>query len=141
MPAGTGLLTNVRWSSNLTAAAAAATSDVNGVVVDMQNFEGVVFQVSFGTAAADNGLKIQQGDLANGSDMDDLLGSKILGNTRLVVGQVHKPAKRYVRCVAIRGTSSTCDAITAVSYGPKTMPVTSSGVTTESNISPAEGTA
>ncbi len=138
---GTGLIDKIRKTSALAAAATGATSAVNSTVVDTAGAEGVVFSVLFGTAAANNGLKVQQGTLADGSDMADLAGSQILGNTRLVVAQVHKPTKRYLRAVAIRGTSSTVDGITADVYGVRTLPAVSTGTTVESSVSPVEGTA
>ena len=58
---------------------AAGTSAQNSSVIDMQNFDGVVFIAAFGaiTSGAVTSAKAQQGAASNLSDAADLAGSKI----------------------------------------------------------------
>ena len=55
-------------------AVAAGVTNQNGSVIDMSGFEGVQFIALFGalTASQVTSLKVQQGNLADGSDMADL---------------------------------------------------------------------
>lgn len=125
----------------------AGTSTITGSIVDMQGYEGVKFAVQFGTAAADNTIKVQQGDAANMSDAADLEGSEVtLGGAsdELVQSDLLHPIKRYVRMLVLRGTSSTIDAGWSDQYGPRKQPVDNNVVGTIATgtlSSPAEGTA
>lgn len=131
--------------TKVSATASGATSDVNGTVVDMQGYAGVMFIVSLGTAAADNGVKAQQGEQSNLSDAADLAGTQVLsdGTQTDLVLDLYRPLKRYVRAVAVRGTSSTLEAMWAVQYAGSHKPdinVTAAQAA-ELHISPDEGTA
>ena len=132
-------------------ATAAGTTAVNGTVLDMQGFESVKFIACFGalTATQTTSLKIQQGTLANGSDMADLAGSGS-GNladgdgNKCIATELVRPTKRYVRCVVVRGTANAViDAVIAVQMGGRKAPVThdASVAISETVVSPAEGTA
>jgi len=95
------------------APAAAGTTPVNGTVVDTQGYEGVaaIAQLGAVTATGVPTLKLQQGDLADGSDMADIVGAVAVGNDTMsgkCLGvEVHLPTKRYVRPVLIRATANT----------------------------------
>lgn len=126
----------------------AGTTDVESAILDMSGYEGVMFFTSFGTAAADNLLKVQQDDANASGGMADLLGSGVVSgaspSNEDVWADVYRPTKRYVRCVAVVDTSSTVESIWALQYGPRETPVdntTSGTITGESSASPAEGTA
>ncbi len=128
------------------ATTAAGTSTVNGATIDTQGFEGVLFVIKFGTAAADNTIKAQQGAASNLSDAADLAGTSVgVGaSDELVWLDIHKPLERYVRCVALRGTSTTIDGCFAFLYGPSTKPTdneTAGTIHGELHVSPSEGTA
>ena len=131
--------------TKLDATQGAAASDYNGGILDMQGYEGVVFLASLGTAAADNGLKVQQGAASNLSDAADLLGTQLLsdGTQTDLVTEIIKPLERYVRPVVIRGTSSTIEAIWAIQYGNRKGAVNNATTAqaVEIHSSPAEGTA
>ena len=139
---GTGLLDKVGVVKTFDHVAT-GTTDSNSIVVDMQNSEGAVFTTIFGTSATDNGVKAQQGDLANGSDMSDLEGSQLLldGTQTTAALEIHKPRKRYVRVVALRGTTTTVEAGSATVYGKRTYEFPQDADTAaKSVVSPDEGT-
>ena len=130
---------------------AAGTSNQNGSVIDMSGFEGVQFVALFGaiTATQVTSLKVQQGNLADGSDMTDLAGSAhtALADTdgnKCLVTDVFRPQKRYIRCVVKRGTANAViDGVVALLYSPRVEPVTTDATvkSTKLLVSPDEGTA
>lgn len=103
---------------------AAGTSAVNGTAIDMANYEGIVFVVKLGTAAANNSFKLQGGDQSDGSDAVDYASSSVSsdGTSTTLIIDIHKPNKRYVRPVVTRGTSSTIQSITAIRYCGRSLP-------------------
>lgn len=128
------------------AGAEAATTAVNGSVLDMAGFEGVMFLASFGTANAGNYMKAQQGAVSNLSDAADLEDTKVTSGTsdECVALDVYKPQKRYVRPVLVRGASSTTGIIWAIQYGSRVAPrvsALSGTLAIETHVSPDEGTA
>ena len=99
--------------------AVAGTDPVASAILDMAGFRGVVFFTSVGTANAGNYITVQQDDVNATGGMADLLGSKVTSGSSdedLIV-EVIQPAKRYVRAVVTRGSSSTCESIWAAQYG------------------------
>lgn len=127
---------------------AAGTTDVESAILDMQGYEGVIFFTSFGTAAADNLLKIQQNTANSTSGMADLTGTGVTSgaspSNEDVWSEVYRPRERYVRCIAVVDTSSTVESIWAIQYGARVVPVdntTSGTIEGEMAASPAEGTA
>lgn len=134
------------------AAGVAATTDIEGAVLDMQGFEGVLMVVTFGaiTGSAVTSIKAQQGALANMSDAADLLGT---GQTiaddddeQTFYIDLFRPQERYVRLYVDRGTQNAVVAsATYIQYGiqsARKAPVThGTNVSGETHISPAEGTA
>lgn len=124
----------------------AAASNVNGDVIDTANAESALFVVRFGTAAANNTVKVQQGALADGSDMADLEGSQVSvgASDEIVAVEIVKPRERYLRVVVLRGTSSTIEAGFALVGGLRLMPADNAEagtIASEKLISPPEGTA
>jgi len=132
-------------------AVAAGTDDQNSSVVDTQGYQGVKFYTAFGTitAGAVTSVKLQQGAQPNGSDMADLEGTAISvaddDDNQVVVHDIYRPQKRYVRAVVDRGTQNAAiDGIIAVLYGPMAMPTSDDSGTVvgrETYASPDEGTA
>lgn len=141
----------VKISSAVTPTAGVAdTADIEGTVLDMGGFEGVCAVVRMGaiTGNAVTSIKMQGGDLANGSDMTDLEGT---GQTiaddaddKVFYIDVAKPINhRYLRLYVDRGTQNAvvADAV-YLQYGPHHTPVThGTNVSGETHIGPAEGTA
>lgn len=124
----------------------AGTTDVESSILDMAGYEGVVFFTSYGTAATNNILKVQQDDANASGGMADLLGTGVASGSsdEDVWVEVYRPQKRYVRCIAVVDTSSTVESIWALQYGARELPVdntTSGTIIGETHASPAEGTA
>lgn len=143
------LLSNGVEIKSAAATTGAGTSDVNGSEIDMQNYEGVLFIAKFGTAASDNTIKAQQSAEQGGASPDvysDLAGTKVgVGSSdELVWLDIYRPRERFLRMVALRGTSTTLDWAVAIKYGPRKGPVdntTAGTIHGEAHRSPAEGTA
>lgn len=140
---------DVRRAAN---AAAAGTSAVNGTVIDMLGYESIAFVAAFGTLTATQvtGIKVQHGDASDGSDMADLAGSASgnLADTdgnKLLLGEIYRPRKRYVRCVVTRGTANAVlDGVIALLYRAETTPTalhTTVAIAPKVLNSPAAGTA
>lgn len=130
-------------------AGAAGTSDINGSTLDMKGFDGVLVIVRFGeiTASAVTSIKMQQGAASNLSDAADLEGT---GQTvadddddETFYIDLYRPRERYVRVVVDRGTQNAVVASAEyIQYGAHDEPTThGSGVSGETHVSPAEGTA
>lgn len=142
---GIGLLENIKIIKTFDEVTA-ATSAANGTTIDTAGAEGVIFVTIFGTPAANNGVKVQQDSASGMGTAADLLGSQVLsdGTETTVAVQVHKPRERYVRPVAVRGTSTTVPGGIAIVYGLRTCPYDNDAqtdVAAEVHVSPAEGTA
>ena len=131
------------------AAGAAGSTDIEGAVIDMAGFEGVLMVVTFGeiTGSAATAVRAQQGAAANLSDAADLLGTAQTvadnddGDTFYI--DLYRPLERYVRVVVDRATQNAVVAsATYFQYGASDLPVTHGAtVNGELHVSPAEGTA
>lgn len=122
------------------------TSSINGATIDMANYEGVLFVIKFGTAAADNTIKAQQDTASGMGTAADLAGTSVgVGSSDEIVWlDLYRPQERYVRMVAARGTATTIEWGMAIQYGPRVQPVDNAVAGTiygELHISPSEGTA
>jgi hypothetical protein len=127
------------------ATTSAGTSEVDGATIDMSGYEGCLFVAKFGTAASGNTLQAQQSQDSGFASPADLEGSlvTVASSDELVYLDLVKPAERYVRIQAQRGTSSTLDWCIALRYGAKKLPVdndTAGTIAGEVSQSPAEGT-
>lgn len=143
-------LINCIKATRVVNAQAAGTTNVNGAVIDMQGFEGVQFTALFGaiTAGAVTGIKVQQGNMADLSDAADLAGTALAipdtSSNKMLITEVYKPTKRYVRLVVTRGTANAViDGVLAQQFGARVEPPVndSSVAATEYWVSPAEGLA
>lgn len=144
------LLNDVK-KTRVMAAQAAGTTSVEGEISDMSGFEGIQYDALYGTlsSGAVTGLKVQQGDLPDGSDMDDLEGSaQSIAEARdndVLCTDIYRPTKRYVRPVVTRSTgNAVIDGVMATQYGARVRPVTHDSATiagAECLASPPEGTA
>lgn len=130
---------------NLKDAVTAAASNVtDATVVDTAGYEGCVFIAKFGTSAANNGLKAQQDTASGFGTGADLEGSELLldGTSKIAVLDIHRPLERYLRPIALRGTSSTLDSLIAILYNGRNKPITEdAAVSSLVLVSPSEGTA
>lgn len=130
----------------------AGTADINGAILDMQGFEGVLMAVTFGaiTGSAVTSIKAQQGAASNLSDAADLAGTAQTiaddDDDQTFYIDLFRPTERYVRLVVDRGTQNAVVAsATYIQYGiqsARKAPVThGTNVSGELHVSPAEGTA
>lgn len=124
---------------------------INGAILDMEGYEGVMFISQSGTITDGNlVLKAQDGAQANLSDAADLAGTA----TQLNNGQngvasildIFRPIKRYIRAVLVRGgaAGAVIDSVIAIQYGAKKQPVTNDPTTVpiaKTVISPINGVA
>jgi hypothetical protein len=128
----------------------AGTSSVNSSSVDMAQspgFDAVRFSAYFATAASNNTIKLQQSsDNASADDWTDIVGSQVSvgASDELVIADIKRPEKRYLRAVALRGTSTVLGEIRAELYDPRSLPVANVVAGTSASeefVTPAEGTA
>ena len=130
-------------------ARAAGQTGINGAMVDMQGYEGVVAVVEMGTIAATavTSIKWQQSDTTSSGDFTDLEGTGLAiaddAGDEIFVSELYKLTKRYVRIVVARATANAAlRAATYIQYKPREAPVSQgTGVNSELNVGPAEGTA
>ena len=130
-------------------ARAAGQTAINGAMVDMQGYEGVVAVVEMGTIAstAVTSIKWQQSDTTTAADFTDLEGTGLAiaddADDEIFVSELYKPTKRYVRIVVARATANAAlRAATYVQYKPRVAPVSQgTNVGGEIHVGPAEGTA
>lgn len=141
---------NMKISTAITpTAGAAGTTDINGTTLDMSGYEGVLMIVRFGaiTGSAVTSIKAQQGAESDLSDAADLAGT---GQTvadddddQTFYIDLYRPTDQYVRVVVDRGTQNAVVAsANYIQYGARKAPVShGTGVSGETHVSPAEGTA
>lgn len=98
------------------AAQSSAGTQANGATLDMAGFDGVLIFTTITTSNAGNFLKAQQGAAADGSDMADLAGSKVIAaaDASIVCIDLFKPQEQYVRGSVIRAGANT--ALTPMFY-------------------------
>lgn len=126
-----------------------ATGAVTSDVVDMQNYDGVVFFTTFAVANNDNYLKAQQdeNDAVGFGDPEDLAGSKVVAASTNDVTwlDVYRPRQRYIRAYGERGGATTAlGEIYAIQYNGRKLAETNlvtNEVIGKLLISPIAGTA
>jgi hypothetical protein len=130
-------------------AGAAGTDDINGTIVDMKGWQGLLILVRVGalTTGAVTSIKAQQGAASNLSDAADIEGSnQDIADTdddETFYMDIPKVAERYVRVVVSRATENAVIACANyIQYNPVHLPGThGTGVTGETVASLKEGTA
>ena len=118
-------------------AVAAGTADEASASVDMANFEGVKFYVAFGaiTSGAVTKVQVQQSDDNGSSDtFSTLAGGEVTvaddDDNQVVVIDVYRPRKRYLRVNVDRGTqNAVIDGVLGVQYGARKKPVDNDATT------------
>lgn len=130
------------------AAGAAAQTALTSDIVDMANYEGVVFIALTGdvTDTSVLGLNVEHGDASGGGDMADTTLSAAYtagasdADSKMLVVDCFRPQKRYVRAVLTRTTANAVlGGIVAIQYGPRKQPVTqdATAIDVEFAVSPA----
>lgn len=141
---------NVKISSAVTpTAGVAATTAIEGTILDMAGYEGVLVIVRMGaiTTNAVTSIKMRQGADSALGDAADLAGtSQTIADSddgEIFYIDLFRPEERYVQLYVSRGTQNAVVASAEyIQYGPKAAPVTQpSGTNGETHVSPAEGTA
>jgi hypothetical protein len=105
----------------------AGTSTVNSSSVDMAGFSAARFFAYFGTPAANNTIKIQQSaDNGVADSWSDIAGTQVAAGSpdNLVVMDIKDITERYLRVVALRGTSTVLGEIHAELYDGRYPPAT-----------------
>lgn len=130
-------------------AGAAGTADVNGAILNMAGWDGVLMIVQFGAivAGAVTSIKAQQDTVVGFGGAADILGSaQTVADTdddKCFMIDLKRPTEQFVRVVVDRGTqNATCSAVYVQYRGRGPKPVSQgSNVAFEAFHAPAEGTA
>lgn len=126
------LLKNVKITV-VAAAAAAAQTAVEGAILDMAGYDGVLFVALTGDVTDTSALtlKAQQSTANSSSGMADLVGTAAFtagasdADNKALALDVHKPRERYVRAVLTRGTANAAvSGIIAIQYDARSKPTT-----------------
>lgn len=121
-----------------------------GATLDMQGWDGVLAIVQFDAieAGGTNSIKMQQGALANATDMADLTGtSQSIADdydSKVAYIDLYQPRERYVRLYVSKDGAKACaETVTYIQYKGQFNPASAqgTGVAGEQHASPAEGTA
>lgn len=130
---------------------ASGSADRSGATLDMQGYEGVLMVVQFAAVAtgAVVSIKAQQDTASGMGTAADLAGTSITvaddDDNQIFVLDVYRPQERYVRVVVDNdATNASAQSAVYYQYGATDLPVSNNvtdAVTTETHISPAEGTA
>lgn len=130
---------------------AAGTTDVNSPGVDMLGYVGIRFIMGLGTitSGAVTSIKLQQSDDDGAADdYTDLTGTGITiadtDDNKLIITEIWKPLKRYVRLALDRGTqNAVIDFLMAELHNPINAGVTKDATVATQEIAngPGEGTA
>jgi hypothetical protein len=123
------------------APSAGATSPVNGTVLDMSGWDGVLWIARLGTPAANNNIRARQSTTSGGTyaDLKDTLVTHATNNVLMI--DLKRPRAQFVRCQVTRGTTTTIDSLVAIQYRGRSRSFTQPTSTLEQHMSPAEGTA
>lgn len=128
----------------------AGTATITSIAVDTRGYGGALFFTSFGTAAADNYIKVQQSsDDGSADDYTDLSGSQVVSgaspSNEDLYYDVYKPGKRYLKLLAVPTTSSTVESMWVFLYHPNiagaNLGIVSGTLSGEAAQEPIEGTA
>jgi hypothetical protein len=102
----------------------AASSAVNGTIVDLQGWSGVVFILALGAVDGTQDMKAQSDDAVGFGSPTDITGAAITqvtatGDDKIYVLDVPRPAERFVRCVVTNGAGAVADfqQVTGLLYG------------------------
>ena len=134
-------------ASLVAAAATSAGTAVTSSAIDMQGYDAVLLFGTIATANAGNYLKAQQSsDDGVGDAYSDIEGSKVVADdgADVVLLDIRKPMKRYLKGVIIRGGTNTATGdLYAFRYNSRKGPQVNDVLNSQNLvrlISPAEGT-
>jgi hypothetical protein len=124
---------------------ASATGDVDSDVLDMANYDGVVFFTSFGTANSSNSMKAKS-HTTNTTAGSDLTGTSVNSGSsdEDVWVELYRPRQRYVHVKVVREAATKLGDIWALQYGARVHPqdnAVTGTIVGEIHASPTTGTA
>lgn len=126
----------------------AGATDLNGAILDMAGFDGVLMEATFGAivSGAATSVKVQQDtDSAMGAAADLAGTSQTVADTdddKTFYIDLYRPKERYVRLVVKRATQNATVSARYVQYRARTEKTThAADISGEIHLSPAEGTA
>ncbi len=112
---------------------ASGTGTTTGDALDMSTFGSICFVLALGDCAdgAVITLKAQQGSTANLSDAADITGAAVSftasatsADNKLLILDVKRPLKRYVRCAVVVATAAAViESAVSLRYSPAAIPV------------------
>ena len=122
---------------------ATGTTAIDSTAIDMTGYDGVCFIVKLGTAAANNTIKGQSDTVVGFGTVQDLAGSSTVAGVtnKVLILDLQRPTKQFVRVEVLRGTTTTIDAIVAIQYKARSLPITQLVTSLKQLQSPADGTA
>lgn len=128
--------------SEIAAPVATGTSVVDSTPLDMSQWDGALFIVRFGSPAANNNIRAQQGSLPNLADAADLAGTLVnSASINAHVLDVKRTREQFVRCRITRGTTTTVDSLIAIQYRGRRPAVQPATVVLERHSEEPEGVA
>jgi hypothetical protein len=102
----------------------ANTTTLTSDSVDCAGYDGVAFVAVYGTAAADNLIYAEAStDDSTFVQVTSSEPNDAGASSEIQFVDIIKPPARYVRCLAVRGTSSTLENIIAYRYKARNLPV------------------
>jgi len=113
---------------------AAAQTNRDSDIIDMQGYDGVMFLASFGVLIENGTLElvVDQNTANSTSGMAELTGTVThtcgaSDSESMLAIDVYKPRKRYLRCGIEIGTQNAeIDSVIAIQYGAHNRPITQS---------------
>ncbi len=124
--------------------AQAISTGVNSDSVDLRDYDGACFVAQFGALSGTATVKLQQSDDDGVSDdFTDMSGTVVAGATdddKMVVFDIIRPSKRYIRAVVSGQALDEIDSVLAILYMPRVQPVTQGSTVAATNlkVSPVE---
>ena len=149
MPANPHLIDDTKLSTAVTpTAGAAGAANINGTILDMAGWDGVLVIVHFGTitAGAATSIKMQQDTVVGFGGAADLAGTgqTILDtdDDKVFYIDLRRPLEQFVRLVVLRATQNSVVTAVYLQYRSRNKPsVQLAAVAGEKWLSPAEGAA
>lgn len=136
------LLNGCKFDKLINYTAAGTADTLNGDILDLQGFDSVVLIAALGdvTNTAVATLKAYCGDNSALSDgvyktaTATITADATSADNKLLILDIVKPGKRYVRADLVRATANiVVDAVVALRYNAKTLPVTQGSDVVHSN--------
>ncbi len=113
----------MKFSLALSPQSIAASGSANGVVLDMQGWDGVLFYLMLGVIDGTQDMQIESDDVVGFGGAANIAGAAIAqiaaaGDDTIAGVDVWRPTERFVRCVVSNGAGAVADfqGVIAVRY-------------------------